>query len=66
MSWRKNVKPYLRGISRSKTMTSGHVVSILCIAMMGSAATATLIPGSLERSALMNCLTTAESSTTSV
>jgi hypothetical protein len=41
ISLRRNVRPSMRGISRSSTITSGSRVSIFVMAMSGSAAVVT-------------------------
>src|SRR5579864_2894556 len=64
MILRRKVSPSILGISRSSTITFGRICFIFCIAIRGSAATATAISGSWERMACMTCRTTAESSTT--
>src|SRR6266700_400265 len=64
MILRRKVSPSILGISRSRTTTCGRICFIFCIAIRGSAATATAISGSWERMACMTSRTTAESSTT--
>src|SRR6185503_8262940 len=56
--------PFIRGISRSRTITSGRKFFILPMAMIGSGDTVTRNRESAERMQVRTCLTTAESSTT--
>src|SRR5690606_20068110 len=66
MSFFRKVKPSMRGISTSITMTSGHCRFMRCMAKSGSAAAPiTVMSGSLSSKAVMTCRTTAESSTMS-
>ena len=60
----RKVMPSMRGRSRSKTMTSGRCCFILFIAIKGSLAVATAMPGSKDSIAVSTSRTTAESSTT--
>src|SRR5581483_2226339 len=64
MIFLRKVRPSIRGISRSSRITSGRACFILPIAINGSAADETVIPGGAESSADVTWRTTAESSTT--
>jgi len=60
----RNVSPSMRGISISRVITSGTSSRMRSVATKGSAAVPiTSISGSLERTSLRVCRTTAESST---
>jgi len=66
MILRRNVRPSMRGISTSRTITSGHCSRIRSMAKIGSETAAiTVIAGSVDSCSETTCRTTAESSTTS-
>ena len=65
MSFSRKVSPSIRGISKSKRITSGRNFFILSKAKRGSAATVTRKPCFSESTAESTCRTVAESSTTS-
>ncbi len=64
ISFSRKVRPSIRGISRSRRMTSGGNFFILSMAMRGSAATLTQKPRFSESTDTSTCRTIAESSTT--
>ncbi len=64
MSLRRKVRPSIRGISTSSTITPGTDFPSIATASYGSAASTTRNPGSDSMMALSRCLTTALSSTT--
>jgi len=66
MILRRKVMPSMRGISTSRTITSGHCCFMRSMAISGSAAAcSTSIPGTAPNRAVRTWRTTAESSTMS-
>ena len=64
ITWRRNVRPSMRGISMSRISTSGRSPRIFCWANRGSGAVAmTAMSGCPESISLSMERTTAESST---